>query len=198
MTALFRKIQWWLGRGTREAELREELQFHLDEEQETRQADGLSADDATWAARRDLGIRCCWLKMRARCGRGRCSSSWPRTFATACAAWRRTACSPSLRHCRWRWGSGRTRQSTASWTRFCCDRCRSRSRIAGRAEVAEQATTLVRRRRARSSCTPWTAAPSTRARAPPARSSRSPHSSVCRRRRRHVLSSLFAHKRAGA
>jgi len=55
MTALFRKIQWWLGRGTREAELREELQFHLGEEQETRQADGLSADDATWAARRDLG-----------------------------------------------------------------------------------------------------------------------------------------------
>jgi predicted permease len=55
MMPLFRKIQWWLGRGTREAELREELQFHLNEEQETRQADGLSADEARWAARRDLG-----------------------------------------------------------------------------------------------------------------------------------------------
>jgi macrolide transport system ATP-binding/permease protein len=35
--------------------LREELQFHLDEEAEQRQAEGLAKDQARWAARRDLG-----------------------------------------------------------------------------------------------------------------------------------------------
>ncbi len=55
MTAVFRKIQWWLRRRGREADFRDELQFHLDEERATRQADGLSPDEATWAARRDLG-----------------------------------------------------------------------------------------------------------------------------------------------
>jgi predicted permease len=55
MTVLFRKIQWWLQRRRREDDLREELQFHLNEEIEDRQSDGLSADDARWAARRDLG-----------------------------------------------------------------------------------------------------------------------------------------------
>ena len=52
---LFRKVQWWLQRRHKEEELREELQFHLAEEKDERQADGLSADEATWAARRDLG-----------------------------------------------------------------------------------------------------------------------------------------------
>jgi hypothetical protein len=55
MTSLFRKVQWWLQRRHKEEELREELQFHLAEEIEERQANGLSADEATWAARRDLG-----------------------------------------------------------------------------------------------------------------------------------------------
>ena len=55
MTALFRKIQWWLRRRRREADLREELQFHLEEEKETRQAGGLSTEEAARAARRDLG-----------------------------------------------------------------------------------------------------------------------------------------------
>ena len=55
MTSLFRKVQWWLQRRRKEEELREELQFHLTEEMDERRADGLSADEATWAARRDLG-----------------------------------------------------------------------------------------------------------------------------------------------
>jgi macrolide transport system ATP-binding/permease protein len=55
MTSLFRKVQWWLQRRRKEQELHEELQFHLAEEIEERQADGLSTDQATWAARRDLG-----------------------------------------------------------------------------------------------------------------------------------------------
>jgi predicted permease len=55
MIPLFRKLQWWLRRRRREDELRQELQFHLEEETDERQASGLSHDEATWAARRDLG-----------------------------------------------------------------------------------------------------------------------------------------------
>ena len=55
MMSLVRKVQWWLRRRNKEEELREELQFHLTEEQEQRVADGLSADEAIWVARRDLG-----------------------------------------------------------------------------------------------------------------------------------------------
>src|SRR5690349_4463545 len=55
MIALFRKVQWWLQRRQKEQELAVELQFHLAEEAEQRQADGLSAADAVSAARRDLG-----------------------------------------------------------------------------------------------------------------------------------------------
>jgi predicted permease len=55
MTSLFRKFTWWVQRRRKEAELREELQFHLAEEADERQADGLLEDQARWAARRDLG-----------------------------------------------------------------------------------------------------------------------------------------------
>jgi macrolide transport system ATP-binding/permease protein len=55
MTSFFRKFTWWIQRKRREAELREELKFHLAEEAVERQADGLSDDQARWAARRDLG-----------------------------------------------------------------------------------------------------------------------------------------------
>jgi predicted permease len=55
MTAFFRKVRWLWQRRRKEDELSEELQFHLEEEAEQRQADGLSEDHARWAARRDLG-----------------------------------------------------------------------------------------------------------------------------------------------
>lgn len=55
MTALFRKLSWWLRRQTREAELEEELQSYLDEEAEERRAHGLSAEEAHRAARIELG-----------------------------------------------------------------------------------------------------------------------------------------------
>jgi macrolide transport system ATP-binding/permease protein len=55
MTSLFRRFTWWLQRRRKEDELREELKFHLAEEAGERQADGLSEDEARWAARRDLG-----------------------------------------------------------------------------------------------------------------------------------------------
>jgi len=55
MTALFRKFRWWLQRRRREDDLREELQFHLSQEADDREADGLTRDQARQAAHRDLG-----------------------------------------------------------------------------------------------------------------------------------------------
>src|SRR6266487_1457273 len=55
MTSLFRKFMWWKHRRRKEDELREELQFHLSNEADERQADGLTEDQAKWAASRDLG-----------------------------------------------------------------------------------------------------------------------------------------------
>ena len=55
MTSFFRKLRWLAQRRRKEDELREELQFHLDEEAEQRQAEGLAKEEARWAARRDLG-----------------------------------------------------------------------------------------------------------------------------------------------
>ena len=55
MTPLLRKLSWLVRRGRREAELQEELQFHLEEETDRHAADGLPIDAARRAARRDLG-----------------------------------------------------------------------------------------------------------------------------------------------
>jgi putative ABC transport system permease protein len=55
MNAFFRKLMWLAQRRRKEAELREELRFHLDEEAEERELDGLSPEDAGMAANRDLG-----------------------------------------------------------------------------------------------------------------------------------------------
>ena len=52
---MLRKLRWWTRRTKREAELTEELAFHLDEEVEERRARGLSDEQAHAAARRDLG-----------------------------------------------------------------------------------------------------------------------------------------------
>jgi hypothetical protein len=55
VTSFFRKLSWLLRRRTKEAELRDELQFHIDEEAEERQARGFAKEDAQRAGRRDLG-----------------------------------------------------------------------------------------------------------------------------------------------
>src|SRR5262245_40563445 len=55
MSPLLRKVTWWLRRTRKEDELREELQFHLDEETDERRGDGLTESEARRAARRDLG-----------------------------------------------------------------------------------------------------------------------------------------------
>ena len=55
MISLFRKFTWWVQRRRKEEELREELEFHLANEADERQGDGLTEDQARWAARRDLG-----------------------------------------------------------------------------------------------------------------------------------------------
>src|SRR5262245_2045745 len=53
--SFFRKLSWFLRRPSREAELQEELQFHLEEEAEECRSQGLVATEAQRAARRDLG-----------------------------------------------------------------------------------------------------------------------------------------------
>ena len=57
MKPFFRKLRWLARRPDREAELREELEFHLEEEAQQRQEDGLAKDEARWAAHRELGSR---------------------------------------------------------------------------------------------------------------------------------------------
>ena len=48
-------MTWWFRKRNREAELREEIEFHLSEETEQREAEGLRSDEARWAGRRELG-----------------------------------------------------------------------------------------------------------------------------------------------
>jgi len=55
MGAFLRKLRWWIERHRKEAELGEELQFHLNEEAEQRRAEGVRDEEARWAARRELG-----------------------------------------------------------------------------------------------------------------------------------------------
>jgi macrolide transport system ATP-binding/permease protein len=49
------KMIWWTQRRPKEAELREELQFHLDEERDRFHEEGLAQELAKWAAHRGLG-----------------------------------------------------------------------------------------------------------------------------------------------
>src|SRR5689334_4209872 len=55
MTPFLRKLYWLTRRGRKEAQLEEELQFHLDEEADERAASGVPIDEARRAARRHLG-----------------------------------------------------------------------------------------------------------------------------------------------
>jgi macrolide transport system ATP-binding/permease protein len=55
MNSFFRKLRWLTERRNKEADLREELQFHLEEEAEQLKAAGLAEEQARWAARRELG-----------------------------------------------------------------------------------------------------------------------------------------------
>jgi putative ABC transport system permease protein len=55
MISFLRKLGWLTRRAGKDAELREELEFHLAQETEARREDGSSAAEARWAARRDLG-----------------------------------------------------------------------------------------------------------------------------------------------
>ena len=53
--SFWRKVSWAARRRSKEDDLAEELRFHLEEEAEGREEDGLTADQARWAARRELG-----------------------------------------------------------------------------------------------------------------------------------------------
>ena len=53
MNRILRKLGWMTQRNRKEAELRDELQFHLEEE--AAQSAGLAPEETKWAARRELG-----------------------------------------------------------------------------------------------------------------------------------------------
>jgi predicted permease len=55
MRSFFRKLAWLTQRSGKETELREELEFHLAEEANEREAEGLPKEEARWAAHRELG-----------------------------------------------------------------------------------------------------------------------------------------------
>ena len=55
MISFLRKLGWLTQRAGRDAELREELDFHLAQEAEARREDGSNEAEARWGARRDLG-----------------------------------------------------------------------------------------------------------------------------------------------
>src|SRR5580658_392231 len=55
MTSFFRKLSSWLRRPGKEAEIQEEIQFHLEEEAGDLRAQGLAGAEARRAARRELG-----------------------------------------------------------------------------------------------------------------------------------------------
>lgn len=55
MTSFLRKLWWLTRRPSKEAELQEELRFHLEEEARERQAQELASEEARGAARRELG-----------------------------------------------------------------------------------------------------------------------------------------------
>ncbi len=55
MTTFLRKLKWLFRRRNKEDELAEELRFHLEEEAEDRQSNGLPESEAQWSARRELG-----------------------------------------------------------------------------------------------------------------------------------------------
>ena len=55
MNRILRKLCWLTQRSRKEADLREELQFHLEEEAAEIEAAGMVPEHSKWAARRDLG-----------------------------------------------------------------------------------------------------------------------------------------------
>jgi hypothetical protein len=117
MMEFFRKLNWLVHRRRREQELREELQFHLDEEAEDQQ----DRD----SARRELGNMTQVLE-DAR-------SAWGWTLVEQLAQDLRYAfrtmlgisCFHYSRSSRWPSGLERTRRFTALWIRSCCALYRS-------------------------------------------------------------------------
>ena len=88
------KLWPWRGRrAAREQELNREIEWHLNEIREEREADGLSPRQAVHAARREFGnVAMVQEDTRAAWGWTLWSSSH-KTCATPCGPWAPTACS---------------------------------------------------------------------------------------------------------
>jgi hypothetical protein len=124
MMPLRRRFMWWWQRRRKEDQVREELQFHLDQESEERRDAGLSDHEARTAARRDLGndaqlredIRALWT--------WRPLDELAQDLRFAFRTHLKNRAVPSSRCSRSGWASGRTPRFSASWKRRSGSRCR--------------------------------------------------------------------------
>ena len=125
MNSFFRKLRWLTQRRNKEAELREELQFHLEEEAEQRQAEGLAEEERPLGGAPRTGQPHPGAGEHSRrVGMDHPGATRPGPALRASAPWPPTGCLRCWRSCRWRWESAPTQRSTASWIRSCCARCR--------------------------------------------------------------------------
>jgi hypothetical protein len=130
MNSFFRKLSWLAQRRHKEDELREELQFHLEEEAEQQQAEGASAEEARWAARRELGnvtlvredTRSAWGWIRLE------ELGQDLRYAFRTMNGNRLFTALAVLSLALGIGAGRTRRSTVSWTPSYCGGCRCPTR----------------------------------------------------------------------
>ena len=117
MSSFFRKLRWWAQRRDKEAELREELRFHLEEEAEEKQERGLSESEAGRAALSSSGTSLWSRRALVLSGGGLDRSKLRAMPVTGCArsaAIQRFRLSPS-RH--WRSASAALRRCSAPFIR---------------------------------------------------------------------------------
>ena len=118
MNSFFRKLRWLTRKSDKEAELREELQFHLEQEAEQRQDDGLTEGEARWAARRELGNRRTGGGKHARrVGLDATGAVRARRRPTGCARFAAIPCSPGSQSRHWRSASAGLPRCSAPSTR---------------------------------------------------------------------------------
>ena len=114
MNRIFRKLGWMFQRSRKEAELRDELQFHLQEESEQAEDAGLMTERAKAAARRELGnITLLMEDTRATWGWTSLEPDSGRTCDTPFGCCAGTQGLPPRPFCRWRSVSAPIQRSSA-------------------------------------------------------------------------------------
>src|SRR5213082_636242 len=119
-----RRLRFWMGSSRRSEALREEMEFHLAEEAAELQADGMTPECARAEARRRFGnvglkheeSREIWMT--------RFWSELGQDVRYGCRTMTANKAFSALAVMSLALGIGAILRSTASWSRFCCARCR--------------------------------------------------------------------------